>query len=237
MRGSVTTACPSAASVGARTTPRMSGLLDGQLVEDDRRRQGAERDGQRQPDPEQAHRHPDPAAEAAGDRCSRRRRTAPAPASPPPASARSARALEIDLSEHLGTHQQSHGDEDHRRRDRRPRQPPRDRRDPEQRERHDGECPLHSGPRARGVIPASLAATGRLPRSASLSRRSILELLVSIVSRIVDLIELEVDLVGHVHLEAAGRRGRTRPRCCLASASASDAGGPRRPRGSDAASR
>ena len=76
--------------VGRRQHDRQDqGLFDGQLVEDDSGRDGAERDRQRQPDPEQAHRHRRPRDEAAGDRCARRRRTARAPASPPPAFARS----------------------------------------------------------------------------------------------------------------------------------------------------
>ena len=87
-RGSVTTACPSAASVGASTIAEDDRLLDGQLAEQDGGRDGAERDRQRQADPEQPHRHADRAAEVRRGRRARRRRTAPGRASPRPAGAR-----------------------------------------------------------------------------------------------------------------------------------------------------
>ena len=54
-RGSVTTAAPSAASVGARTTARMTASVDRQLTEDGRRDDRAERDRQGQSDAEQTH--------------------------------------------------------------------------------------------------------------------------------------------------------------------------------------
>ena len=101
-------------------------------------------DGQRQADAEQPQRHADLAAKLRRGRCARRRRTAPARASPRPASARSRCVLEMSIAvEDLGPDQQPERDEQHRRRDRRPRQPPRDRGDAEQRERDDGESPLH----------------------------------------------------------------------------------------------
>ena len=91
-------------------------LLDAQPVEDDGRRDGAERDRQRQSDPEQAHRHPDLAAKqpeidarGVAEQHQRQRRLRQRSHGP-------ARALEIDLAEHLGPHQQPHRDEDHRRR-------------------------------------------------------------------------------------------------------------------------
>ena len=52
---------------------------------------------------------------------------------------------EVDPVEHLGSDKQPDGDEHHRRRDRRPGQPPRHGRDGEQRERHDRKRPLHGG--------------------------------------------------------------------------------------------
>ena len=125
-------------------------LLDGQRAEDRRRREGAERDRQRQPDAEQAQRQPDLAAElpeidarGVAEQHQRERRLRQR-------SHGRARALEVDPVEHLGPDQHADGDEHHRRRDRRAQQPPRDRRDAEQRERHDGERPLHSAPPVTG---------------------------------------------------------------------------------------
>ena len=57
--------------------------------------------------------------------------------------------LEVDLVEHLGADQEPDRDEHHRGRDRCPRQPRGDRADDEQRQRQDGERPVHGFVRGR----------------------------------------------------------------------------------------
>ena len=129
--------------------PEDHGLLDRQRAEDRRRRDGAESDGQRQADAEQPQRQSDVAAklpqvDARGvaeedqrERCLGQR------------SHRRTRAGHIDPVEHLGADQHADGDEHHRRRDRRPRQPLGDRGDAEQRKGDDGEGPFHTRSGAR----------------------------------------------------------------------------------------
>ena len=115
------------------------------------------------------------AAQLHRDRCARRRRTAPAPASPRPASRTVALVLERSIpSSTFGPDQQPEGDEHHRRRDRRPRQPPRDRGDAEQRERHERERPLHLSASCRlgGTCRLDSSALPSRPRGPSGARRS-----------------------------------------------------------------
>ena len=146
MRGSVTTACPSAASVGADHR-QDDGFLEAQLTEDPNRPKRAEQDGQRQADPEQADRHRDLESQvpeidsrrvAEQHQCQRRLGKRPQ---------RRARALDVDPAEHLGPDQQPDRHEHHRRCHRRAGQPPRDGGDGEQRDRHDCQGPRH---RVRG---------------------------------------------------------------------------------------
>jgi hypothetical protein len=114
--------CLPECSVGGRQHDRQDdGLCDGDLPEDHSRRNGAERDRQRQADTEQPQRHTDLAAKlseidargvAEQDQRQRRLRQR--------LDGR-ARARQIDPVEHLGSDQQPDGDEQHRRRDRSPR--------------------------------------------------------------------------------------------------------------------
>ena len=142
-RGSVTTACPSAASVGASTTAEDHGLLDGQLAEDREPRPRRPARSSAAGRSRAAGRARRPCDAAHRGRCATRRRTTPARAWSPPRRARLRSSSRVDPVEHLGADQQPEGDEQDRRRDRRPRQPPRDRGDAEQRERHESERPLH----------------------------------------------------------------------------------------------
>ena len=149
-RGSVTTACPSAASVGASTTPRITASSIVSCAEDRGRRDGAERDRQRQPD-----RRAGAAARRRRARsCRRSMREASQNSTSASVASASVRTVALVLgrsipSSTLGPDQQADGDEHHRRRDRRPRQPPRDRGDAEQSKRDDGKGPLHAGSAAQ----------------------------------------------------------------------------------------
>ena len=142
-RGSVTTAWPSAASVGARTTARISASSTVSWPNSTPRRERAERDRQRQADPEQAHRHRRPRA-AAAPRSMREASANSTSASVASASTRTAAPVldRSSPSSTFGPDQQPERDEHDRRRDRRALEPPRDRGDAEQRHRDESQSPL-----------------------------------------------------------------------------------------------
>ena len=159
-RGSVTTAWPSAASVGARTTARIDGLLDAQLAEDQRTAASAPSamvSGR--PIPSRRTGTPTVAAQRARSIRDASENSTSASVASASVAHRRARAREVDPVEHLGPDEQPDRDEHHRRRDRRAGQPPRDGGDGEQRERDDDEGPLHLG-QHDGAAPALLGVSG-----------------------------------------------------------------------------
>ena len=171
MRGSVTTACPSAASVGASTTARItaSSTVSSPKIAAAATAPSAIVSGSPMP----SSRTGSPTSRRS---CPRSMREASQKSTNASVASASVRTVPLELSrstlvEHLGPDQQADGDEHHRRRDRRARQPPRDRGDAEQRQRDDGERPLHGseagldgdapGARRRSSARRSRARSGR----------------------------------------------------------------------------
>ena len=162
-RGSVTTACPSAASVGASTTARItaSPMLSSPKIAAAATAPSAMVSGRPMP----SSRTGTSTVRRSAPRSMREASANSTSASVVSASAAHgrARARQVDPVEHLGPDQQPEGDEQDRRRDRRPRQPPRDRGDAEQRERHEGEGPLHVRASCQSHATRSCSAAAARP--------------------------------------------------------------------------
>ena len=132
----MTTACPSAASVGASTIASRRASMNMSSPKQGDPRESAGHDGQRQPDREQAKRHDVLAAQCSRGRSATRPRRARR-VSVASATQRTDVAADrrVEPAEGLGARQHAAGDEHHRRGDRGPREPARDRRVREDEER------------------------------------------------------------------------------------------------------
>ena len=163
----MTTAWPSAASVGARITARSSASAHKSSGNTTRASDESGHERQRQADPEQAQRHRELAAQRAHvdprgvreqdqrkrrlgeqlDRLSGRRR--------------------LDEPQRLRADEQSDGGEDHRGGDRRTRDPAGDRREREQSQRDDGERPVHGRTLCHRLAARTLGGARRPNRTES----------------------------------------------------------------------
>ena len=142
-RGSVTTACPSAASVGARITARRSASGHESDPEQEEPDDEPDEQRQRQADTEQARRD--------GDFVPERSEVDPRRVAEEDERERRlgeqldglARDGRVDEAERVGSDERADAREHHRRGDRRSLEPAGDGREPEQRQRDDGQGPVH----------------------------------------------------------------------------------------------